>query len=176
MTEGHAILPAGESGCGDEEPVPASAGVTPAPSGLISPPLSTRKADGMRRLGTGTGFAGAKLSEVLPRSERSLASVTMTEGAVASLGNLTSLPLPLWEGGTIAPLIWGSGCLRDYFSKICAAHIFGMGHWVQGSAPAAHRAGDQQTEESRATASPERNCQWHAAGSRGPSTPQTPVG
>ena len=33
----------------------------------------------MRRLGTGTGFAGAKLSEVLPRSERSLASVRMTE-------------------------------------------------------------------------------------------------
>ena len=75
----------------------------------------------------------AKLSEVVARSERSLASVRMTEGAVASLGKLTSLPLPLWEGGTIAPLIWGSGCLRDYFSKICAAQIFGMGHWVQGS-------------------------------------------
>jgi len=33
----------------------------------------------MRRFGTGTGFACAKLSEVLPRSERSLASVRMTE-------------------------------------------------------------------------------------------------
>jgi hypothetical protein len=33
----------------------------------------------MRRLGTGTGFAFAKLSEVLPRSERSLASVRMTQ-------------------------------------------------------------------------------------------------
>jgi len=33
----------------------------------------------MRRLGTGTGFAFAKLSEVLPRSERSLATVRMTE-------------------------------------------------------------------------------------------------
>src|SRR5258708_27930605 len=36
---------------------------------------------------------------------------------------------------------------RSTISKICAAHIFGMGHWVQGSAPcaggdAAHRAGD----------------------------------
>src|SRR6202795_2128684 len=35
--------------------------------------------DWMRRLGTGTGFACAKLSEVLPRSERSLATVRMTE-------------------------------------------------------------------------------------------------
>ena len=33
----------------------------------------------MRRLGTSTGFAGAKLSEILPRSERSLATVRMTE-------------------------------------------------------------------------------------------------
>jgi hypothetical protein len=33
----------------------------------------------MRRLGTGTGFACAKLSEVLPRSERSLATVRMTD-------------------------------------------------------------------------------------------------
>ena len=33
----------------------------------------------MRRLGTGTGFAVAKLSEVLPLRERSLASVRMTE-------------------------------------------------------------------------------------------------
>ena len=32
-----------------------------------------------RRLGTGTGFACAKLSEVLPRSERSLATVRMTD-------------------------------------------------------------------------------------------------
>src|SRR5258708_26668238 len=36
---------------------------------------------------------------------------------------------------------------RSTLSKICAAHIFGMGHLVQGSAPcaggdAAHRAGD----------------------------------
>ena len=72
-------------GCGDLEPVPASLreavrqGVTPAPSGLISPPLSARNADGMQRLGTGTGFACAKLSEVVARSERSLASVRMTE-------------------------------------------------------------------------------------------------
>jgi hypothetical protein len=35
----------------------------------------------MRRLGTGTGFAFAKLSEVLPRSERSLATVRMTDWA-----------------------------------------------------------------------------------------------
>jgi hypothetical protein len=45
----------------------------------------------MRRLGTGTGFAGAKLSEVLPRSERSLATVRMTErmcDAVEVLGLL----------------------------------------------------------------------------------------
>ena len=35
----------------------------------------------MRRLGTGTGFACAKLSEVLPRSERSLATVRMTDWA-----------------------------------------------------------------------------------------------
>jgi hypothetical protein len=33
----------------------------------------------MRRLGTGTGLACAKLSEVLPRSERSLATVRMTD-------------------------------------------------------------------------------------------------
>jgi hypothetical protein len=33
----------------------------------------------MRRFGTGTGFAGAKLSEVVARSERSLATVRMTE-------------------------------------------------------------------------------------------------
>jgi hypothetical protein len=33
----------------------------------------------MRRLGTDTGFAGAKLSEVLPRSGRSLATVRMTD-------------------------------------------------------------------------------------------------
>ena len=33
----------------------------------------------MRRLGTGTGFACAKLSEVVARSERSLASVRMTD-------------------------------------------------------------------------------------------------
>jgi hypothetical protein len=26
-----------------------------------------------------------------------------------------------------------SPCLKDSFSKICAAHIFGMDHWVQGS-------------------------------------------
>ena len=58
-----------------------AAGVTPAPSGLISPPLSARNANWMRRRGTGTGFAGAKLSEILPRSERSLAMVRMTEGA-----------------------------------------------------------------------------------------------
>ena len=37
----------------------------------------------MRRLGTGTGFAGAKLSEVVARSERSLASVRMTEKSVS---------------------------------------------------------------------------------------------
>ena len=35
----------------------------------------------MRRFGTGTGFAFAKLSEVLPRSERALASVRMTDWA-----------------------------------------------------------------------------------------------
>ena len=41
----------------------------------------------MRRLGTGTGFAGAKLSEVVARSERSLAPVRMTDLAlVAVLG------------------------------------------------------------------------------------------
>jgi hypothetical protein len=33
----------------------------------------------MRRLGTGAGFAFAKLSEVLPLRERSLASVRMTD-------------------------------------------------------------------------------------------------
>jgi protein-L-isoaspartate O-methyltransferase len=54
--------------------------VTPALSGLISAPLSPRKADWMRRLGTGTGFAVAKLSEVVDRSERSLAAVRMTVG------------------------------------------------------------------------------------------------
>jgi len=38
----------------------------------------------MRRFGTGTGFAFAKLSEVLPRSERSLATVRMTDFAKLS--------------------------------------------------------------------------------------------
>jgi hypothetical protein len=35
----------------------------------------------MRRLGTGTGFAGAKLSEVLPLQRALLASVRMTDWA-----------------------------------------------------------------------------------------------
>jgi hypothetical protein len=35
-----------------------------------------------------------------------------------------------------------SACLKDYHSKRCAAQLFVLGHWVQGSAPAAHRAGD----------------------------------
>jgi len=35
----------------------------------------------MQRLGTGTGLACAKLSEVLLRSERSLATVRMTDRA-----------------------------------------------------------------------------------------------
>ena len=58
--------------------------MTPALRCLISPPLSARNADGMRRLGTGTGFAGAKLSEVVARSERSLATVRMTKECVAT--------------------------------------------------------------------------------------------
>ena len=40
----------------------------------------------MRRLGTGTGFANAKLSKVLPRSERSLATVRMTDFSRAPFG------------------------------------------------------------------------------------------
>jgi hypothetical protein len=48
----------------------------------------------MRRLGTGTGFAGAKLSEVMDRSERSLATVRMTEWAsVARFGHDDGLGL-----------------------------------------------------------------------------------
>ena len=49
----------------------------------------------MWRFGTGTGFADAKLSEVLPRSERSLATVRMTDFAklseVVALRELCSL-------------------------------------------------------------------------------------
>ena len=56
----------------------------PALRCLISPPLSARNADWMRRFGTGTGFAGAKLSEVVARSERSLATVRMTDFAELS--------------------------------------------------------------------------------------------
>ena len=41
----------------------------------------------MRRLGTGTGFACAKLSEVVARSERSLASVRMTEKRLGTVVN-----------------------------------------------------------------------------------------
>ena len=68
----------------------------------------------MRRLGTGTGFAVAKLSEVLPRSERSLATVRMTDWASAARfgqddgkervrpprvrGNLTPNPFPWGKG------------------------------------------------------------------------------
>jgi hypothetical protein len=62
------------------KPVPASAGVTPALSGLISPPLSARNAqEWMRRFGTGTGFAARSCPRSFHFSERSLASVRMTE-------------------------------------------------------------------------------------------------
>src|SRR6266446_1362589 len=75
----------------DSKPVPASlreavrdpsAPVAVAPFGQddrLSRSLLRSRRQWMRRLGTGTGFAGAKLSEVLPRSERSLATVRMTQ-------------------------------------------------------------------------------------------------
>src|ERR1700688_4937555 len=47
----------------------------------------------MRRFGTGTGFACAKLSEVLPRSERSLAAVRMTDFLDAEIWNRYRLRL-----------------------------------------------------------------------------------
>ena len=54
----------------------------------------------MLRLGTGTGFAGAKLSEVLPRSERSLASVRMTDfvGGVEPFKGSTDFEFKLSDG------------------------------------------------------------------------------
>src|SRR3984957_18965068 len=62
----------------------------------------------MRRLGTGAGFAGAKLSEVLPRSERSLATVRMTENI--GCGDLEPEPASLarscprsFRPGRVAP-------------------------------------------------------------------------
>jgi hypothetical protein len=70
----------------------------------------------MRRLGSGTGFAFAKLSEILPLRERSLASVKMTDWASVDrfgqddkrksaryAGNLPLTPSPGGRG-TIA---WG---------------------------------------------------------------------
>jgi hypothetical protein len=71
------------------ETVPASAGVTPALSGLISPPLSARNADGFLNGETRNRYRlrCAKLSEVVARSGRSLATVRMTDLAlVAVLG------------------------------------------------------------------------------------------
>jgi hypothetical protein len=48
----------------------------------------------MRRLGTGTGFACAKLSEVLPSSRALLAQVRMTDFAkLSEVRNLTTFRL-----------------------------------------------------------------------------------
>ena len=84
----------------------------------------------MRRLGTGTGFAYAKLSEVVARSERSLATVRMTDWRClpSEVRNLTPLPPSLnKEGGTEKKEVLVGDCvavLVYFFEPFCQ----GVGH------------------------------------------------
>ena len=70
----------------------------------------------IRRLGTGTGFAFAKLSEVLPRSERSLAPVRMTDfvGGVEPFKGSTNFEFMLSRLGLNKRENLRGGNLRGY--------------------------------------------------------------